>query len=89
LEGEMDNHLKETRLSEQNRRNGKTTKRVESSAGLIVLQTPRDRTGSYQPQLVPKRQVVLTPQLEQRVLSLYSLGNSEVLPIFQTTGCFC
>ncbi|GAA4407136.1 hypothetical protein GCM10023187_27330 [Nibrella viscosa] len=45
LEGEMDKHLSETRSTQQNRRNGKTTKRVKSSAGLLDLQTPRDRTG--------------------------------------------
>ncbi|GAB4055069.1 hypothetical protein GCM10028810_65810 [Spirosoma litoris] len=72
----MDSHLTQTRLTEQNRRNGKTSKHVKSSAGPLELQTPRDRTGSYQPQIVPKRQVVLTPQLEQKVLSLYSVGNS-------------
>ncbi|WP_198424814.1 transposase, partial [Spirosoma endbachense] len=76
LEGEMDGHLTQTRLTEQNRRNGKTTKQIKSSAGPLELQTPRDRTGSYQPQIVPKRQVVLTPQLEQKVISLYSVGNS-------------
>lgn len=76
LEGEMDNHLSQTRQIEQNRRNGKNTKTVKSSAGLLELTTPRDRSGSYQPQIVPKRQVVLTPQLEQKVLSLYSMGNS-------------
>ena len=76
LEGEMDSHLQETRLTGQNRRNGKTSKTVKSSAGLLDLTTPRDRAGSYQPQLVPKRQVVLTPQLEQKVLSLYGMGNS-------------
>lgn len=76
LEGEMDGHLVQTRQTEQNRRNGKTTKTVKSSAGLLDLTTPRDRSGSYQPQIVPKRQVILTPQLEQKVLSLYSIGNS-------------
>jgi putative transposase len=76
LEGEMSHHLVQTRLPEQNRRNGKTSKKVKSSAGLLDLQTPRDRTGSYQPQLVPKRQVVLTPQLEQKILSLYGMGSS-------------
>lgn len=76
LEGEMDNHLQETRQTEHNRRNGKNSKTVKSSAGLLELTTPRDRTGTYQPQLVPKRQVVLTPQLEQRVLSLYGMGSS-------------
>ena len=76
LEGEMDGHLSQTRQTEQNRRNGKTSKIVKSSAGLLDLTTPRDRSGTYQPQIVPKRQVVLTPQLEQKVLSLYSVGNS-------------
>ncbi|CCH55901.1 transposase [Fibrisoma limi BUZ 3] len=70
LEGGMDGQLAQTRLPEQNRRNGKTTKQVKSSAGPLELQTPRDRTGSYQPQIVPKRQIFLTPQLEQKVLSL-------------------
>lgn len=69
----MDGHLGQTRHAEQNRRNGKT---IKSSAGLLDLTTPRDRSGTYQPQIVPKRQVVLTPQLEQKVLSLYSVGNS-------------
>lgn len=76
LEGEMDGHLSQTRQTEQNRRNGKATKTVKSSAGLLDLTTPRDRSGTYQPQIVPKRQVVLTPQLEHKVLSLYSVGNS-------------
>lgn len=76
LEGEMDSHLQQTRQAEQNRRNGKTSKIVKSSAGPLELTTPRDRTGTYQPQLIPKRQVVLTPQLEQKVLSLYGMGNS-------------
>ena len=76
LEGEMDSRLGQTRHTGHNRRNGKTTKTVKSSAGLLDLTTPRDREGSYQPQIVPKRQVVLTPQLEQKVLSLYSVGNS-------------
>ena len=76
LEGEMDEHHTQTRLTEQNRRNSKTSKSVKSSAGPLELQRPRDRTGSYQPQIVPKRQVVLTIQLEQKVLSLYSVGNS-------------
>ena len=63
LEGEMDRHLQQTRKAEQSRRNGKTSKIVKSSAGPLELTTPRDRTGTYQPQLIPKRQVVLTPQL--------------------------
>ena len=80
LEGErnaarMHNHLQETRQTQQNRRNGQNSKTVKSSAGLLELTTPGDPTGTYQPQLVPKRQVVLTPQLAQKVLSLYGMGN--------------
>lgn len=75
LEGEMDNHLTESR-PQANRRNGKTSKIVKSSAGLLELTTPRDRAGSYQPQIVPKRQVVLTDQLEAKILSLYGRGCS-------------
>ena len=81
LEGEMNNHLVQSRQQEANRPvrrcgNGKTSKQVKSSAGLLDLTTPRDRAGSYQPQIVPKRQVVLTAQLEQKILSLYSRGSS-------------
>lgn len=75
LEGEMDNHLTQSR-PQANRRNGKTSKIVKSSAGLLELTTPRDRAGSYQPQIVPKRQVVLTDQLEAKILSLYGRGCS-------------
>lgn len=54
-----------------------TAKPLSKSKAVLVLWSYRPRgTGSYQPQIVPKRQVVLTPQLEQKVLSLYSIGNS-------------
>lgn len=49
---------------------------VKSSAGLLELTTPRDCSGSYQPQIVPKRQVVFTDQLEAKSLSLYGKGSS-------------
>ena len=71
----MDTHLSQTRHTEQSCRNGKTTKTVKSSAGLLDLTSPRDRSGTYQPQIVPKRQTVLTPQLVQKALCLYIVGN--------------
>jgi putative transposase len=75
LEGEMQAHLQQ---SEQtvNRRNGKTSKIVKSAAGSFPLVTPRDRESSFDPQLVAKRQVVITEQLEEKVISLYGLGMS-------------
>ena len=76
LAAEMKSHLQEPRQTQQNRRNGKTRKTVKSRAGLLELTTPCDRSGSYQPQLVLKRQVVFTPQLEQKVFSRNGMGNS-------------
>lgn len=77
LQGEMDNHL-ETEKAEmkRNRRNGLSKKEVRSSMGKFELETPRDRLGSYEPMIVPKRQVILTDQLEDKILSMYGRGMS-------------
>lgn len=74
LEGEAEAHLnkKET----PNRRNGKSRKTVKSSAGRFELETPRDRAGSFEPQLVKKNQTTLGNEIEQKILGLYGLGNS-------------
>ena len=73
LEGEMDAHLAE---SCPNRRNGKGKKRVKTGFGEVAISTPRDREGSYQPELLPKRQRSLGLSLENKILSLYSMGMS-------------
>ena len=41
---------------EQNARNGKGQKTVQTDTGPVDLQGPRDRNGSVAPPLVPKRQ---------------------------------
>ena len=73
LEGEIDNHLEKSR---PNRRNGKGSKTVKTSFGNVPIDTPRDREGSFEPDLLPKRQRRLGPSLEQKILSLYSMGMS-------------
>lgn len=73
MEGEIETHLKENR---PNRRNGKGKKNVKTSFGDIPLDTPRDRDGTYSPELVPKRQRKLGLSLENKILSLYSMGMS-------------
>jgi transposase-like protein len=73
LDGEMDAHLQESR---PNRRNGHGKKKVKTSFGDVNLDTPRDRDSSYSPELIPKRQRSLGPSLENKILSLYSLGMS-------------
>lgn len=77
LQGELDAHLKEEHArSTPNRRNGSGKKQVRSSMGKFDLETPRDRTGSYEPTIVPKRQTILTDQLESKIISMYGRGMS-------------
>ncbi len=56
-----------------NVRNGSTPKTVGTELGPVGIQTPRDRDGSFEPQLVAKRQTRLAG-LDDRVLDLYSGG---------------
>lgn len=70
LRGELENHLSESKVNQvKNRKNGITSKRNKSNAGSFELETPRDRDGSFSPEIVPKRQLVLTYTLERQILS--------------------
>lgn len=73
MEGEMDAHMEESR---PNRRNGHGKKKVKTSIGSVDISTPRDRESTYEPVLLPKRQRSLGAALEQKILSLYSMGLS-------------
>jgi transposase-like protein len=77
LEGEMDAHLTECRHEgEPNRRNGKMAKVMKTATGSFDLNTPRDREGSFEPEIVKKRQTVLNESLDNKILSLYAIGMS-------------
>jgi transposase-like protein len=78
LAGELDNHLAESKaLGEPNRKNGKTSKTVRClSSGEFELETSRDRNGTFEPKIVPKRQLIITEELEGNVLSMYARGMS-------------
>lgn len=56
-----------------NARNGTTPKTVRTDSGALPLAIPRDRAGSFAPQLVPKG-VRRLPGFDQKVLSLYARG---------------
>jgi putative transposase len=75
LEAEMQVHLGHERhqKSPGNPRNGKSRKMVQSAMGDLQIETPRDRDGTFEPQLVPKRQVRLAG-MEEKILTLYSKG---------------
>jgi len=73
LEAELETHLgNEIR----NRKNGKSSKTMKSSVGEFELDVPRDRNGTFEPQFVKKHQTHMSDQIEQKILSLYALGNS-------------
>lgn len=76
LEGELDSHLDEDERKEGNRKNGKTSKTVQTSDGPLELETSRDRNATFEPELVKKRETVLADTLESKIIGLYGLGMS-------------
>ena len=81
LQGEMEDHLgyasndhgsKKT----ANRRNGYIDKNVRTSYGEISVSVPRDRDGSFEPQVIPKRTRDVSG-IEEKVLGMYAKGMSE------------
>jgi putative transposase len=58
-----------------NHRNGATKKTVQTELGAVDIKTPRDRAGTFEPQLVAKRQTRLAG-LDDKILGLYAGGMS-------------
>lgn len=80
LEAEMTAHLGYAKHASDgkntgNSRNGKSAKTVRSVHGDIALEIPRDRNGSFEPQLVKKGDKQLQG-FDDRILSLYARGMS-------------
>jgi putative transposase len=78
LEGELDSHLGYEKHSPEginsgNSRNGKTSKTVKTTLGEVELEIPRDRNGSFEPVLIPKRSRKVEA-LEEMIISLYAKG---------------
>jgi putative transposase len=86
LDTEMDVHLRrkiiaalpsdKTQANDatvRNRRNGHSPKTVHGDLGQIDLDTPRDRHGTFEPQLVPKHQRRLSG-FDEKILALYAKG---------------
>ena len=74
MAGELEQHIQQD--TQPNRKNGYTRKTMTTSAGKFELDTPRDRAGTFEPQIVKKHQTHLTDELERKVISLFALGNS-------------
>jgi putative transposase len=58
-----------------NSRNGKSAKTIKGTFGEIALETPRDRNGTFEPQIIEKHQTRFTG-FDKNILSLYSRGLS-------------
>src|SRR5271170_7471581 len=59
-----------------NARNGNIAKTVQTGVGPVPLQVPRDRAGTFEPVLVPKRSGRVAGGLDDMVISLYAHGLS-------------
>lgn len=74
LQAEQEAHIEQNNAP--NRKNGYTSKTIKTAAGSFELDTPRDRAGTFEPQLIKKNQTHLTDDLERKILALYAHGNS-------------
>ena len=58
-----------------NTRNGRSPKQLKTSMGSTPIEVPRDRNGSFEPQLLPKHQS-MSAEIEARVIYMYAHGMS-------------
>ena len=78
LEAEMAEHLghgknQPVENAAGNTRNGKSRKTLKGEFGELPIDIPRDRHGTFEPQLVPKHQTRWTG-FDDKILSLYARG---------------
>lgn len=78
LNAELSAHLgyekgQEKPVGESNHRNGSSGKTVLSESGAVRLEIPRDRDGTFDPQLVRKGQRRIDG-MDQKILSMYARG---------------
>ena len=74
LKAEIEQHIESE--SEPNRKNGTTKKTIKSTHGEFELETPRDRAGTFEPQLIKKNQTKFSDEIDEKILSMYSHGMS-------------
>ena len=74
LDAELESHIADDVLP--NRKNGKSSKTLKTSEGRIDLNTPRDRAGTFEPQIVKKHQTSVSDEIESKILSMYGRGLS-------------
>ncbi len=65
--------LAESSKRSPNRRNGRSRKTVQGELGEVTLTTPRDRDGTFEPQIIGKHQRRV-PGFDEKILALYAKG---------------
>ncbi|UPK72132.1 IS256 family transposase [Chitinophaga filiformis] len=76
MEAELDEHLDDAQRDAGNRKNGRTPKRLKTADGTINIETPRDRSSTFDPQIVKKRETILAESLEHKIIGMYGHGMS-------------
>lgn len=76
LAAEMEVFLDEDQRADGNKRNGKGSKTLKTSAGEVTIDTPADRHSNFEPEIVKKRQRILADNLAPQIISLYGRGLS-------------
>lgn len=87
LNAELREHLgfdKNQPSISNNNRNGSSKKTIKSPDGNLELNIPRDREGTFSPQLIKKHQTRVT-SMDEQILALYSKGmtNREIVQFFK------
>ena len=74
LNAELDRHLDtDAGNGEANRRNGRSQKTVLTGTSKVTLDIPRDRSGTFDPQLIAKYQRRF-PDFDEKIISMYARG---------------
>jgi len=74
MDGELEAHIEEDEAP--NRKNGKGKKQLKTPVGNIEIATARDRNGTFEPEMVPKRHKTLGVDLDRQIIALYARGAS-------------
>ena len=76
MDAELTEYLDDEQRQKGNRKNGRTPKQLKTVEGTLDIETPRDRSSSFEPQIVKKRETILAESLENKILGLYGHGMS-------------
>ena len=72
IQNEFNKFLNTNATEEKNYRNGYNKKNVKTEYGDISINMPRDRNGEFNPELLPKREI-LSEGIKNQIIIFYTL----------------